>query len=140
MTDKDPNLIKTPINETVEQMQTPVNTAPVATDTAVTNTAPVNNLAANAGLDTHAESATPSSEEAGELVNTEHVNEGDLEARSPDRRDQVGQPFDGSINEESFGKDSPQSEDLTTFNRYANVDNAQTRILSNHEQLTNHDD
>ena len=100
MTDKDPNLIKTPINEA-----TPIDST-----------------------------ETKDIEEVGEAVETEHVNEGDIAARSPDRRDQVGQPFDGSINENTVGSDIPQSIDLHTLNRYANVDNAQTRVLSANDQ------
>ena len=74
------------------------------------------------------------SKDVDEMVDTEHVNEGDMAARSPDRRDQVGQPFDGSINETTAGSGTPQSTDLHTLNRYANVDNAQTRVLSANDQ------
>lgn len=101
MTDKDPNLIKTPLNDT--------DSTEVKTD-------------------------SKDIDDAGEIVNTEHVNEGDLAARSPDRRDQVGQPFDGSIHQGNAGSDQPQSLDLHTLNRYANVDNAQTRVLSANDQ------
>ena len=135
MTNKDPNLIKTPINETAEQAQPNIHTDSVSTKVAATEQVPANTV-----LDTEPKTDTPNIEDAGKLVNTEHVNEGDLEARSTDRRDQVGQPFDGSINEQSFGKDSPQSEDLDTFNRYANVDNAQTRVLSLSDQQANRKD
>ncbi|WP_230655997.1 hypothetical protein [Psychrobacter sp. I-STPA10] len=109
MTSNDSNLIKTPLKESSDESQNP--------QTVESTTTEVKNI-----------------EDAGEVVNTEHVNEGDLAARSPDRRDQIGQPFDGSINEHSMGSDNPQSEDLHTLNRYANVDNAQTRVLSANDQ------
>lgn len=68
------------------------------------------------------------------LVGSVHVNAGDNEARLPDRRDQKGNPFDEGINEHSRTSDAPKSEGITDMNRYANIDNAQTRILNSGEK------
>lgn len=79
----------------------------------------------NKGTDTFKEGVVPS----------EHVNEGDNAARQPDRRDQQGSSaFDEGINEDSVGSEAPKSEGLTTMNRYASIDNAQTRILNPDEK------
>lgn len=65
------------------------------------------------------------------IVDNVHVNEGDNAARQPDRRDQQGgSAFDEGINEYTVGSDAPKSEGITEMNRYANVDNAQSRILT----------
>lgn len=64
-----------------------------------------------------------------EVMQTEHVNTGDNPAREPDRRDQEGSPFDGDINEETTGTEIPKSEFIGDHNRYASVDNAQSRVL-----------
>ncbi|WP_350559458.1 hypothetical protein [Psychrobacter sp. CAL346-MNA-CIBAN-0220] len=68
------------------------------------------------------------------VVHSEHVNDGDNPARQPDRRDQQGSPFDENINEDTVGSEEPKSEELNDMNRYANVDNAQTRILNPDEK------
>lgn len=78
----------------------------------------------NKGTDTFQES----------LVGSVHVNAGDNEARQPDRRDQKGHPFDEGINEHSTSSDAPSSEEITDTNRYANIDNAQTRVLNPDEK------
>lgn len=70
-----------------------------------------------------------------DVVHSEHVNEGDNPARQPDRRDQQGSTaFDEGINEDTVGSEAPMSEELTTMNRYASIDNAQTRILNPDEK------
>ena len=64
-------------------------------------------------------------------VGSEHVNEGDDPARQPDRRDQQGSTaFDEGINEETVGSEAPKSEDINDRNRYASIDNAQSRVLA----------
>lgn len=69
------------------------------------------------------------------VVDSKHVNDDDNPARQPDRRDQQGgTAFDGDINEQTVGSEAPQSQDITDHNRYANVDNAQTRILNPDEK------
>ncbi len=66
-----------------------------------------------------------------EYINSEHVKEGDNPARQPDRRDQQGNtPFDDNVNENTTGTERPQSDEITDVNRYATVDNAQTRVLN----------
>ncbi|EGK10325.1 hypothetical protein HMPREF9373_1938 [Psychrobacter sp. 1501(2011)] len=66
-----------------------------------------------------------------EYINSEHVKEGDNPARQPDRRDQQGNtPFDDNVNENTMGTERPQSDEITDANRYATVDNAQTRVLN----------
>lgn len=66
-----------------------------------------------------------------EYINSEHVKEGDNPARQPDRRDQQGNtPFDDNVNENTTGTERPQSDEITDANRYATVDNAQTRVLN----------
>lgn len=70
-----------------------------------------------------------------EIVESEHVNDGDNPARQPDRRDQQGSsPFDGNVNEQTVGSEEPKSEAITDLNRYASIDNAQTRILNPDEK------
>lgn len=83
------------------------------------------NTTINKGTDTFQDS----------IVNSEHVNDGDNPARQPDRRDQEGSsPFDEGINEDTVGSEEPKSEDITDMNRYASIDNAQTRILTPDEK------
>lgn len=83
------------------------------------------NTTVNKGTDTFEE----------EVVDSKHVNDGDNPARQPDRRDQEGgSPFDGNVNEETVGSEAPQSQEITDMNRYASVDNAQTRILNPDEK------
>ncbi|WP_227431201.1 hypothetical protein [Psychrobacter sp. I-STPA6b] len=68
-------------------------------------------------------------EKSKEMIDSEHVNKGDMPARQPDSRDQQGQPFDGGLNEETAGTESPHSEALNEQNRYESVDHAQSRTL-----------
>ena len=69
-----------------------------------------------------------------DVVDSEHVNDKDNPARQPDRRDQEGNPFDEGINEDTVGSEAPQSHEITDMNRYANVNNAQTRVLNDDEK------
>ncbi|MGP4713384.1 hypothetical protein [Psychrobacter sp. DM8] len=69
------------------------------------------------------------------IVDSEHVKDGDNPARQPDRRDQEGSTaFDENINEDTVGSEAPQSDEITDRNRYANVNNAQTRTLTPDEK------
>ena len=67
-------------------------------------------------------------------IHSDHVKAGDESARQPDRRDQEGNPFDEGINEDTVGSEAPQSHEINDMNRYANVNNAQTRILNDDEK------
>ncbi|WP_435978939.1 hypothetical protein [Psychrobacter sp. DM4] len=70
-----------------------------------------------------------------DVVDSKHVNDGDNPARQPDRRDQQGSTaFDDNINEETVGSEAPQSREITDNNRYATVNNAQTRTLTPDEE------
>ena len=64
------------------------------------------------------------------IVGSEHVNKNDDPARQPDRRDQSGNGFDDNINEDTVGSTAPKSDELSDLNRYATVDNAQSRTLN----------
>jgi hypothetical protein len=68
------------------------------------------------------------------VVESKHVNDNDNPARQPDRRDQPGNGFDDNINEETVGSEAPDSEKINNMNRYANIDNAQTRVLNPDEK------
>lgn len=78
----------------------------------------------NKGTDTFKEGA----------VNSEHVNDNDNPARQPDRRDQEGNAFDDGVNEHTMVSETFKSEGITNMNRYANIDNAQTRVLNPDEK------
>jgi len=82
------------------------------------------NTTVNKGADTFEEG----------VVDSEHVNDGDNPARQPDRRDQEGNAFDENINEDTVRSEAPKSEGITDMNRYANIDNAQTRTLNPDEK------
>jgi len=82
--------------------------------------------------DTSVNKGTDTFEEG--VVETEHVNDNDNPARQPDRRDQPGNGFDDNINEETVGSEAPDSDKINNFNRYASVDNAQTRVLNPDEK------
>lgn len=82
------------------------------------------NVTENKGTDTFKEG----------VVDSEHVNNNDNPARQPDRRDQASTGFDDNINEETVGSEAPDSEKITNMNRYANIDNAQTRVLNPDEK------
>ena len=82
------------------------------------------NITENKGTDTFEEG----------IVDSEHVNDDDNPARQPDRRDQKGNGFDDNINEKTVGSESPDSQKINDMNRYANIDNAQTRVLNPDEK------
>ena len=65
---------------------------------------------------------------------TQHVNDGDKAAEFADRRNQAGQAFDDNVNEKTVGSEAPNSQKINDLNRYANIDNAQTRTLSPDEK------
>lgn len=83
-----------------------------------------NHTTINKGTDTFQES----------VVGSEHVNDGDNAARQPDRRDQEGNAFDDGINEHTTIDQGAKSEGINDLNRYANIDNAQTRVLNPDEK------
>ncbi|ERL56663.1 hypothetical protein [Psychrobacter aquaticus] len=85
------------------------------------------NITENKGTDTFEEG----------IVQSEHVNDNDNPARQPDRRDQSGNGFDDNINEDTVGSEAPDSEKINNMNRYANVDNAQTRVLNPDQKNSN---
>ena len=68
------------------------------------------------------------------IVHSEHVNDNDSPARQPDRRDQEGNAFDEGINEHTIADAHCKSEDINNLNRYASVDNAQSRVLNTDEK------
>ena len=68
------------------------------------------------------------------VINSEHVNDNDNPARQPDRRDQEGSAFDEGINEHTMVGDAAKSAGINDLNRYANIDNAQTRVLNPDEK------
>lgn len=108
----------------------------VATDEAYTDEALVSNPnpAEHDELedDTSVNKGTDTFEEG--VVESEHVNDNDNPARQPDRRDQPGNGFDDNINEETVGSEAPDSDKINDFNRYATIDNAQTRVLNPDEK------
>ena len=82
------------------------------------------NITENKGTDTFKEG----------VINSEHVNDNDNPARQPDRRDQEGNAFDEGINEHTIVSDTAKSAGINDLNRYANIDNAQTRVLNPDEK------
>ena len=84
----------------------------------------VKSITENKGTDTFEEG----------IVHSEHVNDNDNPARQPDRRDQEGNAFDDGINEHTVGSEPSKSEGINNLNRYANADNAQSRVLNPDEK------
>lgn len=82
------------------------------------------NITENKGTDTFKEG----------VVNSEHVNDNDNPARQPDRRDQEGNAFDDGVNEHTMVSETSKSEGINNMNRYANIGNAQTRVLNPDEK------
>jgi hypothetical protein len=82
------------------------------------------NITENKGTDTFKEG----------VVRSEHVNDNDNPARQPDRRDQEGNAFDDGINEHTVTNEPSNSEGINNLNRYANADNAQSRVLNPDEK------
>ena len=116
MQTKDPALTKTRIDDS------DVNT--LNTHTSDVHTEIENSITENKGTDTFKEG----------VINSEHVNDNDNPARQPDRRDQDGNAFDEGINEHTIVGSTPKSAGINDLNRYANVDNAQTRVLNPDEK------
>ena len=116
MQTKDPALTKTRIDDSdVNRLNTHISDV---------NTEIENNITENKGTDTFKEG----------VINSEHVNDNDNPARQPDRRDQEGNAFDEGINEHTIVSDTAKSAGINDLNRYANVDNAQTRVLNPDEK------
>ena len=118
METRDPALSKTRIaetdtHETLDSAQTVKNHEELE-----------ENVNENKGTDTFEEG----------IVESEHVNDGDNPARQPDRRDQPGNGFDDNINESTVASEGPDSHKTNNKNRYATVDNAQTRVLNPDEK------
>ena len=116
MQTKDPALTKTRIDDS------DVNT--LNTHTSDVHTEIENSITENKGTDTFKEG----------VINSEHVNDNDNPARQPDRRDQEGNAFDEGINEHTIVSDTAKSAGINDLNRYANIDNAQTRVLNPDEK------
>ena len=117
MQTQDPNLTKTPIDKST-----------VAAETEAKQYSETPNESEQYSETTN-EKGTETLKD--EYINSEHVKEGDNPARQPDRRDQQGNtPFDDNVNENTMGTERPQSDEITDANRYATVDNAQTRVLN----------
>ena len=106
MQTKDPALTKTRLDDADVNS---FNTNTTDAHTANAHTEIDNSITENKGTYTFKEG----------VINSEHVNDNDNPARQPDRRDQEGNAFDEGIND---------------LNRYANVDNAQTRVLNPDEK------
>ena len=116
MQTKDPALTKTRIDDS------DVNT--LNTHTSDVHTEIENSITENKGTDTFKEG----------VINSEHVNDNDNPARQPDRRDQEGNAFDEGINEHTIVSDTAKSASINDLNRYANIGNAQTRVLNPDEK------
>jgi len=93
--------------------------APVSSDNQIEK-----NTTENKGTDTFEEG----------VVHSKHVNDNDNPARQPDRRDQGGNAFDDGINEHTVAGEHCKSEEINNLNRYANADNAQSRVLKSDEK------
>ncbi len=116
MQTKDPALTKTRLDD-ADVNRTNNHTANAHTEID-------NSITENKGTDTFKEG----------VINSEHVNDNDNPARQPDRRDQEGNAFDEGINEHTMVGDAAKSVGINDLNRYANVDNAQTRVLNPDEK------
>ncbi|WP_201508977.1 hypothetical protein [Psychrobacter alimentarius] len=125
METKDPALTKSRITET--------DAHHTKAENGTMDTHPINhdeiekNITENKGTDTFTE----------DVVDSEHVNDNDNPARQPDRRDQESNGFDDNINEETVGSEAPDSYSVNDMNRYANIDNAQTRVLNPDQKNSN---
>ena len=116
MQTKDPALTKTRLDD-ADVNRTNNHTANAHTEID-------NSITENKGTDTFKEG----------VINSEHVNDNDNPARQPDRRDQEGSAFDEGINEHTMVGDAAKSAGINDLNRYANIDNAQTRVLNPDEK------
>ena len=126
MQTKDPALTKTRLDDAdVNSFNTNTTDAHTANaHTANAHTEIDNSITENKGTYTFKEG----------VINSEHVNDNDNPARQPDRRDQEGNAFDEGINEHTMVGDAAKSVGINDLNRYANVDNAQTRVLNPDEK------
>ncbi|WP_296243485.1 MULTISPECIES: hypothetical protein [unclassified Psychrobacter] len=113
MPTKDPELTKTRLQE-----------ADVEVDSFSAHDEIEENTRINKGTDTFKEG----------IIDSEHVNYNDNPARQPDRRDQEGNAFDEGVNEHNTIHEAAKSTDINDLNRYANIDNAQTRVLNPDEK------
>ena len=116
MQTKDPALTKTRLDD-ADVNRTNNHTANAHTEID-------NSITENKGTDTFKEG----------VINSEHVNDNDNPARQPDRRDQEGNAFDEGINEHTMVGDAAKSAGINDLNRYANIDNAQTRVQNPDEK------
>lgn len=125
METKNPNLVKTPINESTNSESKRVH----ASETKLKESQ-------NKSVDSETMNNKGTETLKNDEYHSEHVKEGDNPARQPDRRDQQGEtPFDDNINDDTVNNkatltEQPQSEEITDQNRYATIDNAQTRVLN----------
>jgi len=121
METKDPALSKTKIAETdTHQTFDDTRTNNNHLDTDANDKKLEGNITEENGTDTLTE----------DVYESEHVNENDNPARQPDRRDQSSNGFDDNINEDTVGSEAQDSNKINDLNRYANIDNAQTRVLN----------
>ncbi|HCI76211.1 MULTISPECIES: hypothetical protein [unclassified Psychrobacter] len=131
MQTNDPALIKTRISENDDLIDShdsanSFSSSPTSNDKehSDTDSGIEKNITENKGTDTFKEG----------VVNSEHVNDNDNPARQPDRRDQEGNAFDDGVNEHTMVSETSKSEGINNMNRYANIDNAQTRVLNPDEK------
>ena len=131
MQTNDPALIKTRISENDDLIDShdsanSFSSSPTSNDKehSDTDSGIEKNITENKGTDTFKEG----------VVNSEHVNDNDNPARQPDRRDQEGNAFDDGVNEHTTVSETSKSEGINNMNRYANIDNAQTRVLNPDEK------
>ena len=126
MDTKDSELTKTRITDIDNDAQ---NSA--AKDNIVTDSAAKNNIAEDSKIESNVSENKGTDTFKEGVVASEHVNEADNPARQPDRRDQAGSTaFDDNVNEDTVGSAAPKSQDINDLNRYASIDNAQTRVLN----------
>jgi len=129
MQTNDPALTKTRISKNDDSINShdAANTfpsRPTSNEHSDTDSGIEKNITENKGTDTFKEG----------VVNSEHVNDNDNPARQPDRRDQEGNAFDDGVNEHTMVSETSKSEGINNMNRYANIDNAQTRVLNPDEK------
>ena len=127
MQTNDPALTKTRISENDDSINShdSANSLPSSpTSNEHSDSGIEQNITENKGTDTFKEG----------VVHSEHVNDNDNPARQPDRRDQEGNAFDDGVNEHTMVSETSKSESINNMNRYANIDNAQTRVLNPDEK------
>ncbi|GAF58169.1 hypothetical protein JCM18902_937 [Psychrobacter sp. JCM 18902] len=129
MQTNDPALTKTRISENDDSINShdsanSFSSSPTSNEHSDTDSGIEKNITENKGTDTFKEG----------VVHSEHVNDNDNPARQPDRRDQEGNAFDDGVNEHTMVSETSKSESINNMNRYANIDNAQTRVLNPDEK------